>query len=86
MTGLLAAAAFSLTMRKFLSRIGYRSYPWKLGVNMGYSFRYDIEDLIVQRIRKVLADSGSATLTLVGWSLGGVYAKSIASGVTYTVQ
>ena len=76
--GFLTSDPLTRPLRKFLSRIGYRSYPWKLGVNMGYSFRYDIEDLIVQRIRKVLADSGSATLTLVGWSLGGVYAKSIA--------
>ena len=76
--GFMASDPWMCPLHRYLSRIGYRSYPWLLGVNLGYSYVYDIEELILRRIRQVLEDSGRPSLTLIGWSLGGIYAKALA--------
>jgi len=67
-------------LRTFLSSIGYRAYPWGLGVNLGFStqYHYDIEALVEHRLKEVFIESGDRKISLVGWSLGGVYAKSLA--------
>src|SRR5262245_65514608 len=63
-------------LRWFLSQIGYRAYPWELGLNVGVSTAhpYDLEALLEHRLKEVYIESGSRTISLLGWSLGGVYA------------
>ena len=67
-------------LRWFLGRAGYRAFPWGLGTNYGFSndHPYDIEVLIEQRLKEVFVESGDRRITLIGWSLGGVYAKELA--------
>jgi pimeloyl-ACP methyl ester carboxylesterase len=67
-------------LRWYLTQIGYRAYPWELGLNFGFSTEhpYDIEALIEHRLKEVYIESGDRKISLIGWSLGGVYAKSVA--------
>jgi len=67
-------------LRWFLTQTGYRAYPWALGLNFGISTAhpYDIEALIEHRLKEVYIDSGDRKISLIGWSLGGVYAKELA--------
>ncbi len=67
-------------LRWYLTQIGYNVHPWGLGYNMGFStaYPYDIEALIEHRLKEVYIESGDRKLTLIGWSLGGLYAKFLA--------
>jgi pimeloyl-ACP methyl ester carboxylesterase len=69
-------------LRWFLTQSGYRAYPWELGLNFGFSTShpYDIEALVEHRLKEVFIESGDRKISLVGWSLGGVYAKALARG------
>lgn len=61
-------------MRKFLTRIGYKTYDWGLGFNTG-----DIKDLqpLSERFQEIYRETGQK-VTLIGFSLGGVYAREVA--------
>ena len=67
-------------LRWYLSHQGYRVHPWGLGYNLGFStsYHYDIEALVEQRLKEVFIESGDRKISLIGWSLGGVYAKALA--------
>ena len=67
-------------LRWYLTQLGYRVHPWGLGYNMGFStsYHYDIEALIEHRLKEVFIESGDRKISLVGWSLGGLYAKVVA--------
>ena len=75
-------------LRTFLAQIGYRAYPWELGLNLGVSTAhpYDIEALVEHRLKEVYIESGDRTISLVGWSLGGVYAKALARGYPHLIR
>jgi len=61
-------------LRKFLGKLGYKVYDWGLGRNYG-----NLEDIHPLRklIDKTKAKHGQK-ITLIGWSLGGVYARELA--------
>jgi len=67
-------------LRWYLTQVGYAVHPWALGYNLGFStaYHYDIEALIEHRLKEVVIESGSRKISLIGWSLGGVYAKFLA--------
>jgi pimeloyl-ACP methyl ester carboxylesterase len=73
--GFLASSRSTRPLRQFLADIGYRSHRWKLGYNMGYSFKlhYGMRDRVTE-----LAERYGEKISLVGWSLGGVYARELA--------
>jgi pimeloyl-ACP methyl ester carboxylesterase len=57
---------------------GYNVYDWELGVNTGPEGAFDDWlDALVDRVREVHARH-ERKVSLVGWSLGGVYAREIA--------
>ncbi len=78
--GFLATDQSTSLLRWFLTQVGYRAYPWGLGTNYGFSYdhAYDIEALIEHRLKEVFIESGDRRISLIGWSLGGVYAKELA--------
>ena len=67
-------------LRWFLAQIGYQVFPWGLGLNFGFStsHHYDIEALVEHRLSEVFIESGDRKISLIGWGLGGVYAKVLA--------
>ena len=58
----------------FLNKHGYQSQTWGLGMNFGNL--KDVEELS-RRIEKLFQAKGEK-ISLIGWSLGGVYARQIA--------
>lgn len=65
-------------MHRFLRGRGYRTWRWKLGVNLGMrSVGRDIERLIA-RIERVHDEAGGEKVTLIGVSLGGILARVAA--------
>ena len=75
MPGLAANDLSTLPMRAFLKDRGYQPAPWELGLNLGP--RVGVLDAIRARLRALHAIDGRP-VSLLGWSLGGVYAREIA--------
>jgi pimeloyl-ACP methyl ester carboxylesterase len=73
----------TLPLRFFLDRLGYRTYGWGLGTNTGPDRRVSagLDDLL----RGIVSEHGRRA-SLVGWSLGGVYASALAAHVPYRVR
>ena len=63
-------------LRGFLSSLGYLTHPWNLGINRGPRMP-DLQVALARRLDEVF-DTGERKVSLVGWSLGGVYARLLA--------
>ena len=73
--GLIASDASTLTLREFLRAQGYKAHEWGLGLNLGP--REGVLDACLERVKKLRAESGRK-VSLIGWSLGGIYAREMA--------
>ncbi len=73
--GLAAGDLTTVVMRRFLSDRGYSAYAWEQGLNFGP--RPGVLEACVERVMQLHAEHG-CRVSLVGWSLGGVYAREIA--------
>jgi pimeloyl-ACP methyl ester carboxylesterase len=71
--GFLATDRTTLGLQRALAGAGYRVSGWGLGLNRGV--RPDTLDRIVARVE---AFGGGDPVILVGWSLGGIYAREVA--------
>ncbi len=74
--GLVASDGSTQLLRRFLKGRGYAVHGWGLGRN--YGPRPGIEAAMLARLDKLHADSGRR-VSLVGQSLGGVYARALAA-------
>ncbi len=60
-------------LRSLLARLGYQAKPWKLGRNGGPT------PYVADGLRSLVKRHASAgPVSIVGWSLGGIYAREIA--------
>lgn len=75
-------------LRQFLSNIGYQALPWGLGLNLGFStsYHYDIEALIEHRLKEIYLAAADQKISVIGWSLGGVYARELARNYPYLIR
>jgi pimeloyl-ACP methyl ester carboxylesterase len=73
--GFLASDLSMAPLRRYLKALGYDTHAWKLGRNFGGvgSKRGALRDLL-----KAINDSTGRKVSIVGWSLGGVYARDLA--------
>jgi dienelactone hydrolase len=73
--GFLASDLSMAPMRRYLKELGYDPYAWKMGRNIGSvsAKRAALRD----RLAEIYAATGRK-VSLVGWSLGGVYARDLA--------
>lgn len=62
-------------MRRLFDDLGYKSYGWGLGRNV--RFNEDREQQMSDLVERVYAENGRK-LSIVGWSLGGVFARELA--------
>ncbi len=76
--GFLATDSSMSVMRQYLSRWGYDARRWELGRNTGLDRQRSLEKLLDRRLRKLFEESG-AKVSLVGWRLGGLFAREMAS-------
>ncbi len=73
--GLVTSDRSTVALRGFLRSKGYASYGWDLGRN--YGPLPGVESKMIGRL-KALADKHGRKVSLVGWSLGGIYARQLA--------
>lgn len=73
--GMTAGDATTIVLRRFLGERGYCAYAWEQGLNLGP--RPGVLEACMDRVRQLRALHGRR-VSLVGWSLGGVYAREIA--------
>ncbi len=83
--GFLASDRSMRLLRGYLRHWGYAAHPWSLGRNLGLSRERDIERLLDDRLRAIHAGSGGK-VSLVGWSLGGLFAREMARRNTELVR
>lgn len=69
--GLTAGDFSTAVLRRFIAGQGYRTYGWDQGLNLGP--RPGVLEACVERVRRLHALHGRR-VSLVGWSLGGVFA------------
>ncbi|MEZ5041831.1 MAG: alpha/beta fold hydrolase [Saprospiraceae bacterium] len=72
--GFMASDLSSFLLRRFIKEQGYVPYPWGLGRNYG-----DLSQLntLLTKIETLQAKH-QTQVSLIGWSLGGVYARQLA--------
>lgn len=76
MPGMYADDSWTFVIRRYLEVMGYRVHPWKLGMNMGLTRRSFAR--AADRFAELAHRYGDERVSLVGWSLGGVFAREIA--------
>jgi len=73
--GFLASDLSMAPMRRYLRGLGYDAYAWQMGRNTGGVSR--MRAMLRDRLAEIHAASGRK-VSIVGWSLGGVYARDLA--------
>ncbi len=77
MPGFGAGDRSTRVIRGFLGSMGYKTHPWKLGTNLG-PMMSGLPVQLAARLDEVFVSNGEQPVSLVGWSLGGVYARLLA--------
>ena len=72
--GFLASDRSTAVLRRYVAFLGYRAYGWELGRNIGPA-SHILEGMEAQLER--LANRSGGKVSVVGWSLGGMYARSL---------
>lgn len=85
--GFMGADGSTSRLRKFLNERGYNAVPWGLGRNASEVRSQNIDDFLEHRaqteeviaglVEREFINSGRK-VTLIGWSLGGLYAVALA--------
>ena len=71
--GFIANDRTTMELRRALAAAGWRVHPWELGTNLGA--RTDTVDRLKERLDALGAKQ---PVLVVGWSLGGVFARELA--------
>ncbi len=81
--GFLASDLSMAPMRRYLKELGYDAYAWNMGRNFGgiASRRTALRGLL-----KRVHEASGRKVSIIGWSLGGVYARDLASQMPELVR
>ncbi|MDH2380431.1 alpha/beta fold hydrolase [Bradyrhizobium sp. CER78] len=81
--GFLASDLSMAPMRRYLKELGYDAYAWNMGRNFGgiSGRRSALRDLL-----KRVHEASGRKVSIIGWSLGGVYARDLASQMPELVR
>lgn len=81
--GLFGGDPSTFTLRNYLLWLGYAAEGWELGTNLGPT------EAVVSGLRDrlaKLADASGRRVSVVGWSLGGIYAHELARSAPGSVR
>ena len=81
--GLGAGDLTTVPLRNFLTAQGYETHGWDLGLNLGP--RAGVLQKSVDRVEEIHKQSGRK-VSLIGWSLGGLYAREFAKALSNKVR
>jgi pimeloyl-ACP methyl ester carboxylesterase len=73
--GFLASDLSMAPLRRYLTELGYDAHAWQMGRNLGGLSR--VRAALRERLAAIHASTGRK-VSVVGWSLGGVYARDLA--------
>jgi pimeloyl-ACP methyl ester carboxylesterase len=73
--GFLASDLSMMPLRRYLGELGYEAHAWRMGRNTGGINR--MRGALLDRLKEIHSASGRK-VSIVGWSLGGVYARDLA--------
>ena len=73
--GFLSSEISTRPLRKLLTHLGYEVYDWGLGRNLHFNPRREVE---MRELLESIYKKHDRKVSLVGWSLGGVFAREIA--------
>lgn len=82
--GFLANDASTTVLRKTFTAAGFASHGWGRGSNLG--LRGDLLIALVARLALISQAAGGAKVIVVGWSLGGIYARELAHMAPHLVE
>ena len=73
--GFMAGDRSTRPMRRLLNDLGYDAYGWGLGQNIRFNSEREAE--LTALIERIYSKTGQK-ISIVGWSLGGVFARELA--------
>jgi hypothetical protein len=73
--GFLASDRSTVPLRKFLTDLGYDARGWGQGQNLGRF--YKMRTILEAQVERIYAETGKK-VSIVGWSLGGVFARYLS--------
>ena len=73
--GLMATDGSMAILRRYLRELGYSVHPWNLGRNLGPNA--ELRAGMMRRLEEIEGRVGRR-VSIVGWSLGGIYARELA--------
>jgi pimeloyl-ACP methyl ester carboxylesterase len=79
--GFIASDRTTLALRRALADVGWRVHGWEMGWNWGA--RADTVERLAQRLDAISPDE---PILLVGWSLGGLFARELARALPERVR
>lgn len=71
--GFTAADRSTAQLRWLLRELGYRTYGWRLGANLGPT--PNIVEGLARRVERIRHTNDERPISLIGWSLGGIFAR-----------
>ncbi len=72
--GFMATDTSTVPLRSFILKLGYQVYGWGAGRNYASE---EYQDLLIQKLDNLYEKHGEK-ISVIGWSLGGVFARQIA--------
>lgn len=81
--GFTASDVSTRIIRRYVSSLGYKSYGWKLGRNFGLAG--GLRKRLMERLAE-LHERHDRPVSIVGWSLGGIYARELAKLMPKSVR
>ncbi|MGJ7565456.1 esterase/lipase family protein [Variovorax sp. GB1R11] len=74
--GFLAGNSSTLVLRRYLTSLGHDAQGWSMRVNLGY--RKNLESAMLAQLEELFRQS-QRKVSIVGWSLGGAFARLLAA-------
>jgi pimeloyl-ACP methyl ester carboxylesterase len=81
--GFLASDLSTNLLRNYLKRLGYDPYAWNLGRNLGGVIK--MRGLLHDRLAEIAENTGRK-VSVIGWSLGGIYARLLGHDLPSKVR
>lgn len=80
--GLLGTDLSTKMLRGFLSKMGFDVYGWQMGRNLG---KFENLPLLTNKV-KYLHDQTGQKVILIGWSMGGIFAREVGKLVPESLK